>query len=320
MAEYSFATDGNTIVSDFVTEVKNKTFLITGPSLGGIGAETALSLAQAAPSQIILLGRSLPKIQPTIDSIHAINPSIRTPFIQIKLDSLTSVRAAAAQILADSAIPHVDVVVNNAAIMACPYAVTEDGFEMQFATNHLAHFLLTNLLMPKILLGACKRIVNVSSSAHLRSGVRFDDIGFSNGAAYHMWEAYAQAKTANILFSVSLNQRLGKEGVGSFALHPGSIASGLQKYLTEEMRQEALDDMKARGYPIPTMRKTLQQGCATTLRAALDPGLKTEGSVYLVDCQIAEPGSALKAEALEPLSAKRLWSISEEIVGQKFEY
>lgn len=321
MAEYRFSTEGNTIVTDFASEVKGKIFLITGPSEGGIGAETALSLAQASPSQIILLGRSLPKIQPTIDLIHATNPDILTPFIQINLDSLKSVRAATAQILADTSTPHIDVVINNAAIMACPYAVTEDGFETQFATNHLSHFLLTNLLMPKILLGANKRIVNVSSWGHVRSGVRFGDVNFSNGDAYQAWEAYGQAKTANILFSVGLNLKLGKEqGVKSFALHPGSIRSGLQKYTTSEIIEDAINDMKSKGYEIPKM-KSLQQGCATTLRAALDPGLGIEGSsVYLADCQIAEPGMAVMEWALDLGNARRLWSLSEEMVGEKFGY
>lgn len=319
MVEYGFSTEGRTIVSDFSYQVKGKTFLITGPSEGGIGAETAISLAHESPSMILLLGRSLSKIQPTIDAIHKINPTIITKFVLINLDSLSSVRRAANTILEDPAIPHIDVMINNAAIMVCPYGVTEDGYELQFATNYLSHFLLTNLLLPKILLGTSKRIVNVSSSAHNRSSIRFDDIGFSKGEKYDVWEAYGQAKTANILFSVALNQRLGAKGVKSFSLHPGSISSGLQKHLTDEMRAEAFKQLQESGRPIPA-RKTLQQGCSTTLRAALDPSLETDGNVYLVDCKIAEVGNDLLPYATDKESAMKLWVISEKMVGEKFEY
>jgi NAD(P)-dependent dehydrogenase (short-subunit alcohol dehydrogenase family) len=319
MAQYGFSTEGSAMVSDFSSQVKDKIFLITGPSEGGIGAETAISLAHGSPSTVLLLGRSLPKIQPTIDAIHNINPAIVTKFVTINLDSLSSVRKAATTILSDPEIPHIDVMINNAAIMFCPYGVTEDGYELQFATNYLSHFLLTNILIPKILLGASKRIVNVSSSAHNRSSIRFDDIGFSKGEKYDAWGAYGQAKTANILFSVALNQRLGEKGVKSFALHPGSIASGLQKYLTDEMRAAALKQLQAAGHEMPT-RKTMQQGCSTTLRAALDPDLETDESVYLVDCQIVEVGKDLKAYALDDESARKLWETSEQMVEQNFAY
>lgn len=164
MASHGFSTEGTKIVSSFSSNVKGRTFLITGPSKGGIGAEAAISLAHGSPSIIILLGRSLAKIQPTIDSVHSLNPSIVTKFVSIKLDSLSSVRDAANTILGDPSITHIEVMINNAAIMACPYGVTMDRFEIQFATNHLSHFLLTNLLTPKILpAGPDARIINVSS-------------------------------------------------------------------------------------------------------------------------------------------------------------
>lgn len=319
MSKYTSTTEGNTIVSDFPSQVKGKTFLITGPSEGGIGAETAISLAHGSPSTIILLGRSLPKIQPTIEAIHNINPSVRTKFIPVNLDSLVSVRTAAALILEDAEIPVIDVIINNAAIMACPYSVTEDGFESQFATNHLSHFLLTNLIMPKILLSASKRIVNVSSWGHVRSPIRFHDLDFSKGENYDVWEAYGQAKTANILFSVGLNQKLGEKGIKAFSLHPGSIVSGLQKFMTDEMRDEGMRHLLDMGYEVP-VRKSLQQGCATTLRAALDPGLGVEGGIYLNDCQVGVVGKDVMEFALDGGSARKLWVLSEEMVGEKFEY
>jgi len=187
-------------------------------------------------------------------------------------------------------------------VMACPYGLTEDGFETHFATNHLSHFLLTKLLMPKILASPSPvRIVNVGSWGHLASPILFDDLDFGAGATYVEFTAYGQSKTANVLFSVSLNKNLGKRG-SSWSLHPGAIDSGLQKYVTPEMRAEGMKMMAATGLlakmggKMPK-RKTLQQGCATTLRAALDPGLvpgvgvvdkdgKGGESCYLSDCQV----------------------------------
>jgi NAD(P)-dependent dehydrogenase (short-subunit alcohol dehydrogenase family) len=320
MASYGFSTDGNKIVSEFSSEVKGRTFLITGPSQGGIGAETAISLAHGSPSTIVLLGRSLSKIQLTIDSIHSINSSISTKFVSIDLDSLSSVRAAAKIILDDLSIAHIDVVINNAAIMACPYGVTEDGFEIQFATNHLSHFLLTNLLMPKILAaGPNSRIINVSSWGHFASDIHYDDIGFNNGKDYSAFQAYGQSKTANILFSVGLNQKLNSRGIKSFALHPGSIRSNLQKYVTPEMMQEGVKFMEGIGMKMPE-RKTLQQGCSTTLRAALDPSLGMEGSVFLADCQLTTDPLEIRAYALDKEKALQCWAVSEDLVGEKFEY
>ncbi|KAH6671929.1 putative retinol dehydrogenase 12 [Halenospora varia] len=317
MSKYSFSTTGLEIVSEFASQVKGRTFLITGPSEGGIGAETAISLAHGSPSTILLLGRSLPKIQPTIDAIAKIDSSITVKFISVSLDSLKSVRVAAKAILEDESIPKIDVVINNAAIMACPYALTEDGFESQFGTNHLSHFLLTNLLMPKILAaGPGAVIVNVSSTGHLWRGVNFDSINFNDGKDYIHFHAYAQAKTANILFSVELNRRLEGKGVRSWALHPGSISSGLQKYMTKDILDEAMKEWWADGRETPE-RKTVQQGCSTTLRAALDPGLKV-GNVYLSDCDIVTDPHWLRGYALDGEEAARLWKVSEEMVGEKF--
>lgn len=124
--------------------------LITGPSEGGLGAETAISLAHDNPALLILVGRTLSKIQPTVDAIHAINPSITAKFVAADLTSPNSVRQAAHEILNNACITHIDVLINNAAVMASPYELTVDGFELQFATAHLGHFFLTNHLLPKL--------------------------------------------------------------------------------------------------------------------------------------------------------------------------
>ncbi|KAF4631678.1 hypothetical protein G7Y89_g6453 [Cudoniella acicularis] len=314
MSQYGFSTTGEEVVKNFSSQVKGRTFLVTGPSEGGIGAQTAISLAHASPSNILLLGRSLPKIQPTIDAIHKIDPSITTKFVSVSLDSLSSVREAAKIILADETIPKIDVTINNAAIMACPYGLTQDGFELQFGTNYVSHFLLTNLLMPKILAAAPGAvIVNVSSTGHLFADINYESLDFNKGKDYTPFAAYAQAKTANILFSVELKEKLASKGVKSWALHPGSISSGLQKYMNQESLAEAMKIWWATGRETPE-RKTLEQGCSTTLRAALDPELKEEnGSIYLSDCQIVTDPEWVKEYALDKASASKLWNISEEL-------
>lgn len=321
MSHYNFSTEGSTIVSDFPSQVKGKTFLITGPSTGSLGAETALALAASNPHCILLLGRSLPKIQPVLTSIALLSPSTLTRFIPLSLDSFSSVRSAASTILTDASIPTIDVLINNAGVMACPYQKTSDGHESQWQTNFLSHFLLTNLLVPKLAPSA--RIINVSSNANLASDIRYDDIGFSDGATYNAVLAYAQSKTANILFSVELNKRLRKQGVGvrSFALNPGAVDTGLAKHFTPEMMSEGLKLWESLGNEMPR-RKTLAQGCATTLRAALDPGLLVgEGrSCYLEDCQVTSDRKAVRAWALDEKNAGRCWALGEEMVGEKFAY
>ncbi|KAL3420042.1 short-chain dehydrogenase reductase family [Phlyctema vagabunda] len=326
MSQYAWGTEGKTIVSDFSDQVQNRTFLITGPSQGGLGAETALSLAHSSPSQIILLGRSWIKIQPTIDGIHAINPAIITKFFPIELASLKSVRSTAQAVLDDPDIPHIDVIINNAAVMANPYTVTEDGFESQFATNHLSHFLLTNLLLPKVVAAGPKaRIVNVSSWGHAFSDIQWDDVGFHAGKTYTPWEGYGQSKTANILFAVELNERLKKNGdIRAFALHPGRIETNLTVHLSvaPEQYTTVMEKWAAIGKPPmgADQSKSLQAGCSTTLRAALDPTLLEQDDIYLHDCQVTTDPVEVSGFALDKESAKKLWTLSEDMVGERFHY
>lgn len=171
---------------------------------------------------MVLLGRDMEKIRPVMDKIHEVNPEIVTKFVQIHLDSFKSVRHAARQILKDNSIARIHVLINNAGVMACPYSKTEDGIERQFATNHVGHFLLTNLLMPKILAASPEaRVVNVSSYGNVLSNV-LNDPSFKDGKVYVAFLSYGQSKTANVLMAVGLNKRLQGKGLKAFALCPGS--------------------------------------------------------------------------------------------------
>ncbi|KUJ14529.1 NAD(P)-binding protein [Mollisia scopiformis] len=321
MVEYNINTEGKAIVAAFPSQVSGRTFLITGPSQGGVGAETAISLADASPSTLILLGRDLTKIQPTIDAIKAINSSILVKYIPVDLASLTSVRAVAIAILDDSTIPKIDVMINNGAIMAAPYSLTTDGYESHFQINYLSHFLLTNLLLPKLLMASPPaRILNVSSAGHSVSDVRYESTDFEKGTKYVPWFAYGQSKTACILFSVELNRRFKESGckVRAFSPTPGAVDTGLQRFVTKEMREEGMKVWIASGKAAP-VRKSLQQGCATYLRASLDPALVDQDLVFLSDCVPTDNPEELSAYAVDAENAKKCWALSEEMVGEKFD-
>ncbi|KAL8382919.1 hypothetical protein RB595_006609 [Gaeumannomyces hyphopodioides] len=323
--KFDAETTGIDVVKHFDSQVRGKIVLITGPTAGGIGAETAISLAHAAPALIVLLGRSREKAQPVLDAVRAVDAAVPTKFVELDLCSLASVRAAAAAILADPAVPRIDALINNAAVMACPFGLSADGIELQFASGHVGHFLLTNLLAPKLQqqqagTGTGARIVNVSSTGHKLGHVRFDDPNFSEEGSYTPWGGYGQAKTANVLFSVALNARLAEKwGVRSYALHPGSIMTNLGRHTKPSMYDEI--KVKILGSEDATWKmKNFQQGCSTQLRAALDPSLPGQEGVMLYDCALTTDPQQIFPRAVDPADAERLWTLSEKLVGQEFKY
>lgn len=248
--------------------------LITGPSPGGIGAETAYSLAKGEPALLILAGRSKPKIQPVIDEIDRRFAHVKTVFVHLELDNQLFVRQAVEDV--KSLGVKIDGLINNAAVMACPYAKTADGIELQFGTNHIGHFLFTNLLLQAGIIPHGGHIVNVSSVSSESFDVRsqFDDITYQNGSSYQPWRAYSVAKLANVLYSRSLAAKLRAADITVLSLNPGSIASNLQRHVDMDNIQPHLQEVAEAnpGWARPE-RKSLQEGCSTTLRAALDPSL-----------------------------------------------
>ena len=213
-----------------------------------------------------------------------------------------------------------DILINNAAIMASPERRVGPGWESQFATNHLGHFALTNLLWPALSAGAGARVVSLSSTGHKLSAIRFEDINFDAG--YDKWRAYGQAKTANSLFAVQLDA-LGRDfGVRAFAVHPGGIMTELQRHLPRE-EMIAAGWMDAQGN-VDARFKSAAQGAATSVWAATSPKLEGMGGVYCEDCDIAEPtvpGSpearirGVDAHAVDRADAARLWTLSAEMTG-----
>jgi NAD(P)-dependent dehydrogenase (short-subunit alcohol dehydrogenase family) len=317
MTDFNRDTTGREVVKAYGSRLNDKTIVITGASDGGLGAATAVALADASPAHIILLARSTKKVTPVQEKIAAVNPSVKTSFISIELDDFDSVRKAAAEV--NDLTDHIDVLLNNAGIMAVPeFTTNKDGIELQFATNHLGHFLLTALLFPKIeAAGPGARIVNLTSDGHELAQCHFEDYNFSDGKKYHPFRGYGQSKTANILFTTYLAKHLSSRQIYSFTLHPGVIMStGISKTMTDEMVRTADEIAKEEtgvGFTIEEP-KDIEHGIATSLIAILDPRLEQHNGAYLEDGAIAVARSYATSEE----GAERLWELSEKLVKQEF--
>ncbi len=293
-------------------DLNGKLVLITGGS-SGLGVETARAMA-AKGAHVVITARDMAKAEMVATDIRASTGNNAVEIEELELGSLAGIRAFAERFLAKH--DRLDILVNNAGVMACPYGTTEDGFELQFGTNHLGHFLMTGLLAPVLIKGAPSRIVSLSSAGHQFSPVVFDDIGFQH-RDYQKWLSYGQSKTANVLFAVGLEKRLGERGVHAYAVHPGAILTELARHMSEEeiegyRQRQAAGDLHV---------KTVEAGAATTVYAATAPELEGRGGLYLADCRVcdvddrAESWSVVRSYAVDPEAAERLWTMSEEMVG-----
>jgi NAD(P)-dependent dehydrogenase (short-subunit alcohol dehydrogenase family) len=294
-------------------DLSGRTALVTGGT-SGIGTETARALA-AAGARVVITARDRAKAEQTLDHLQQMAPDADFDYAPVDLGSLASVRQASEDILERFAAIHI--LINNAGVMATPLGRTVDGFETQFATNHLGHFVLTNLLVPALIAGAPSRVISLSSASHQRGDVQWEDINFET-QPYDPVRSYAQSKTANVLFAVELDRRLRARDVHAYAVHPGVIPTNLRRYLTKEM----LEMLEAHAASNPGTEKTIEQGAASTVWAATSADVEGKGGLYIQDCSVAAPGeaegSAVMAYAVDPEAARRLWAISEEMVGQTF--
>lgn len=219
-------TTSEEVISAFKPQIKGKTFVLIGAGYPSIGSQMATYLASGSPAHILLASRTASKVTPVLQTIAAIDSSIKTTFVQVDTTDHDAVRQAAPKILA--AAPKIDVLVYAAGAMATKdYTLDKQGIEFQLSANHVGGFLLVNLLAPALLLAAADkerggaRFVNLTSSGYRLTPFRFDDWNFSGGAAYEPWTAYGQAKTANILFAYGLGARLRGRGVSAAVVHPG---------------------------------------------------------------------------------------------------
>jgi len=296
-------------------DLSAKTALVTGAS-SGLGVETARALLSAG-AEVLLAVRDTAKGEQVAQDLCAATGNDRAHVVELDLASLTSVRRAAGHVA--ERWPRLHILINNAGVMATPRGYTTDGFETQFGTNHLGHYLLAALLLPALRAAAPARVVALSSSGHRRSDIHFEDIAYQE-RPYDKWEAYGQSKTANALFAVGLTRRCAAEGVTANAVHPGGIHTGLQKHVPEE-EWRALGWVDADGAINPAF-KTPEQGAATSVWAAVGPELEGVGGLYLEDCREsspfnpATPYAGYMPYALDPERADRLWAVSGELVGQ----
>lgn len=297
-------------------DLSGQTAFITGAN-SGLGQETARAMA-ARGAHVVLAGRDQAKLDEAVAAIFATVPNAQLDTITVDLASLESIRAATSR--ARQRFTRIDLLINNAGVMATPFEHTADGFERQFGTNHLGHFALTAELMPLIEAGAAKRIVNLSSRGHHMGPVHFDDPNFVH-RPYDPWASYGQSKTANVLFSVGIEARYAVMGIHAYAVHPGGIETNLGRHMTQDMRDALMARISSRDTSFAW--KTIPQGAATSCWAATAPELEGKGGVYCEDCHVAEvddesASGGVRSYALNASYADQLWKLSEELTGAKF--
>jgi NAD(P)-dependent dehydrogenase (short-subunit alcohol dehydrogenase family) len=302
-------------------DLSGKRILVTGVS-AGLGVETARTLV-AHGAQVVGAARDLDK---ALAATEALRAQARTGsalrLVEVDLASLASVRKAA-DILRAEGKPF-DVIIANAGVMACPKSYTADGFEMQFGTNHLGHFVFVNSIASLLKEGG--RLVNLSSAGHRFSDVDLEDPNFEH-ADYTEFGAYGRSKTANILFAVEFDRRHKARGVRATAVHPGGIQTELGRHLDPTVIQQLIDQINASnaaaGQP-PFQWKTVPQGAATSVWAGIVAAADEVGGLYCEDCHVAELAEGqdvrggVRAYALDPERAKALWAKSEAMVAETF--
>jgi NAD(P)-dependent dehydrogenase (short-subunit alcohol dehydrogenase family) len=296
-------------------DLRGRDAIVTGGA-SGIGVETVRALASAG-ARVVLAARNQAAADETAFDIKSTTGSDLVEVGILDLASLASVRAFVADYLSKKRALHI--LINNAGVMATPFEHTADGFETQFGTNHIGHFALTTGLLAALKEAGNARVVSLSSIGHRRSDIVWEDINFEH-RPYDPWAAYGQSKTANALFAVGMTAHHASDGITSNAVMPGGIMTGLQKHMKDEEKR-ALGWIDENGVPNPRF-KTTEQGAATSIYAAVSPDLEGVGGKYLEDCAIAKPWSqnapmsGVLPYALDPVSAERLWTLSEEMIAR----
>ena len=296
-------------------DLTGKKAVVTG-GYSGIGLETVRALASAG-AHVTLACRDLPRAQKTAQNLNAASGNLQIDALALSLDSQASVKQFAESYLDTS--KSLDMLINNAAVMACPFELTQDGFEMQFGTNHLGHFALVQHLLPVLQASNYARVVCLSSTGHFLSPVVFEDLNFAV-REYQPWLSYGQAKTANALTAVGIQARYADQGIEGFAVHPGGIMTSLQRHMSKE-------DIQSRGWVdeagnINERFKTPEQGASTSTWAATSPYLTGKGGQYLEDCSEAQVHQSMPESrtgvmhyAVDPEVADRLWQVSLELIN-----
>ncbi|MCB1669486.1 MAG: oxidoreductase [Gammaproteobacteria bacterium] len=294
-------------------DLTGKVALVTG-GYSGIGLETTRALLKAG-AKVHLPVRSPEKATDNLGSLEG-----ELVMGQMDLADLASVRDYAGRVRHGER--QLDLLINNAGIMACPETRVGKNWECQFATNHMGHFVLTNALLPLLRNAGTARVVSLSSIGHRRSDIRWDDIHFHRDP-YDKWVAYGQAKTANALFAVGLDLKFRDHGIRAFAVHPGGILTPLQRHLeVEEMAALGwVDEDGNLSERARQLFKSPAQGCTTTLWAATSPSLNGMGGLYCEDCDVADLATettprhmGVESWAVDEESALRLWDVTGQML------
>ncbi|CAK6967517.1 retinol dehydrogenase 12%2C like [Scomber scombrus] len=272
--------------------LEDQTVVITGANTG-IGKETAIDLAKRG-ARVIIACRDMEKAQEAVKEVITNSGNENVVCMKLDLSDIKSIREFAEAINKDE--PKLNILINNAGVMVCPYGKTADGFEMQIGVNHMGHFLLTHLLIDLIKRSAPARIVTVSSMAHSWGSINLEDI--NSEKSYDKKAAYSQSKLANVLFTRSLAKKLEGTGVTTYSLHPGVVQTDLWRHLNGP--QQFVMKM------VSPFTKTSVQGAQTTIYCAVEPKLEKESGGYYSDCAPANCSAAGKDDDL----AQKLWELS----------
>jgi NAD(P)-dependent dehydrogenase (short-subunit alcohol dehydrogenase family) len=292
-------------------DLSGRTCVITGAS-SGLGRESARALA-AAGAHVVLTARNQDALVQTAHWIAVEVAGARTSAVALDLTSLAGVRAAAKGIR--DVAPVIDVLMNNAGVMFTPFGRTRDGFETQLGTNHLGHFELTRLLVPQLAAAGNARIVTLSSGGHVMGDVDFDDPNWEC-REYDKFVAYGASKTANILHAKEADRRLRASGIRAYAVHPGTVATSLARYMSRAdfaaLRKMVAASTASRGEPTDGFLdfSTPEQGAATQVWAAVSPELADRGGLYLEDCAVSD---AVAPYACDERRAADWWLLSEKL-------
>ncbi|KAL1902493.1 hypothetical protein Sste5346_001474 [Sporothrix stenoceras] len=355
-SEFGANTEAVEVAKAFADRVKGKTVFVTGGNIKGIGYATAYGMASQSPAHLILAGRTPAKLAECIDALKKDFPSVSYRTLLVDLSSQASVRKAAAEVMSWSDIPTIDYVFNTAGVMGIPErTLSVDGIEIQMATNHIGHWLLSCLIMPKLIAASNDqpkgnvRIVNVSSGSPFIASMRWSDMNFEvvnknlpqaeqpfypfmkrwgysdlEELAYAGIDGYNRSKVANVLAGIGFTKALyEKYGILGLAVHPGVIPTELGRDFAKS-QLDSIAEMKAEG---TIVYKTLSAGASTSLVAALDDKVTVEEQggpqnrqnygCFMADCQVNDKATDLATSSAE---AEKLWSVSEDLVKEKFSW
>ncbi|KAJ6536843.1 short-chain dehydrogenase [Mycena capillaripes] len=318
---FSFDSTAEEVATALFSEITGKNVLITGTSLNGMGFEVALAIAKHA-NLVIITGYNAERLKLTAEAIKKEVPVANIRLLTLDLGSFAAIRKSAAEV--DTYFEPIHVLINNAAAPIGPFKLTADGLESQMGTDHVGPFLFTKLLVPKLLAAGTvsytPRVVYTSSIAHAYSpGIKFDEIAHPKSEGYTGYAAYFDAKSAPILTAIELSKR-SKGAINAYSLHPGVV------YTNMGQKEDSIADLQAMGLLGPDGRpdtekikwKTIAQGAATIVAAAFDPRISDKPGSYLDNSVIAN--DSIASPSSDPANAEKLWTVTEEIVGEKFTF